>query len=481
MELKIILNERKINTLWEFASFENRCSNLEKNTVFVIQAGCADSEKMKEELVRTDEKLTGEEKGKGGYLRVNGLDMYLGEKERSLYEKTLKDYEEYKRGVADKETRRCFWEKHRLFSFQNGIWESAWEESFDAVVDEYQAVRGNGAGVGNFVILLCKWISEYFPRLFKQTKAFSRFPRFVYVGNIRIKEYLFFKLLVYCGCDVFAIEPGVLLRDEIKKMTPYAQINCFNSPLEGKIPPYDPCRYNTYPAEKRPVQKLSEVPFQTPAEKKQRERHPVLREQRAEKNSMHSEKGRELSYEELAGIAGSVVMITVYDQNRKAFATGSGVLIREDGYILTNFHVVKEGAFFSVRLEEEDTPKLTRELVKYHPENDLALLKIEPVARRPVPVHRGEELVRGQKVVAIGSPLGLFNTVSDGIIAGFRSINQIPMIQFTAPISHGSSGGALLNLKGELIGIVTAGFQDGQNLNLAVDCDTIRGFLGGFL
>ena len=55
------------------------------------------------------------------------------------------------------------------------------------------------------------------------------------------------------------------------------------------------------------------------------------------------------------------------------------------------------------------------------------------------------------------------------------------MIQFTAPVSHGSSGGALLDLYGDLIGIITAGFDDGQNLNLAVDCQTILQFVQGFL
>ena len=93
---------------------------------------------------------------------------------------------------------------------------------------------------------------------------------------------------------------------------------------------------------------------------------------------------------------------------------------------------------------------------------------------------RRKKLVRGQKVVAIGSPLGLFNSVSDGIISGFRTINDVSMIQFTAPISHGSSGGAVLNLCGEVIGISTAGIDSGKNLNLAVGFEDIRVFAKGF-
>ena len=100
----------------------------------------------------------------------------------------------------------------------------------------------------------------------------------------------------------------------------------------------------------------------------------------------------------------------------------------------------------------------------------------------PLPIYNGNKpLIRGQKVVAIGSPLGLFNSVSDGIISGFRTIQDTDMIQFTAPTSPGSSGGALLNMQGEVIGICTAGINEGQNINLAVDYRTIRFFVEGFL
>ena len=94
-----------------------------------------------------------------------------------------------------------------------------------------------------------------------------------------------------------------------------------------------------------------------------------------------------------------------------------------------------------------------------------------------------EELVgltKPQKVVAIGSPLGLFNSVSNGIISGFRKLDGVDMIQFTAPISHGSSGGAVLNMLGEVIGISTAGIDNGQNINLAVGYECINHFIRGF-
>ena len=70
--------------------------------------------------------------------------------------------------------------------------------------------------------------------------------------------------------------------------------------------------------------------------------------------------------------------------------------------------------------------------------------------------------------MAIGSPLGLMNTISDGIVAGFRNFKDEKFIQITAPISPGSSGGALLDRYGYLVGITSAGYLEGQNLNLAV-------------
>ena len=123
----------------------------------------------------------------------------------------------------------------------------------------------------------------------------------------------------------------------------------------------------------------------------------------------------------------------------------------------------------------------TDEVIKYNSVTDLAVIRIKRKLD-PLPVYRGaKKLVRGQKVVAIGSPLGLFNSVSDGIISGFRRIDDVDMIQFTAPISHGSSGGAVLNMQGEVIGISTAGIDSGQNINLAVGYENILMFAGGFM
>ena len=188
---------------------------------------------------------------------------------------------------------------------------------------------------------------------------------------------------------------------------------------------------------------------------------------------------RELTFEELALKASSVVMIALHDAGGEVVGTGSGIMIGPGGYILTNHHVARGGRFYSVRIENDDKVYKTDEIIKYNQVLDLAVIRINRQLQ-PLPVYQGgRQLVRGQKVVAIGSPLGLFNSVSDGIIAGFRKIRDVDMIQFTAPISSGSSGGAVLNMYGEVIGVSTAGFDDGQNINLAVGYEFINTFTRG--
>lgn len=189
----------------------------------------------------------------------------------------------------------------------------------------------------------------------------------------------------------------------------------------------------------------------------------------------------EKSFEELALLASSVVLITVYDGKGERLGSGSGIMIGKEGYILTNNHVASGGRCFSVRIEEDEQEYRTDEIIKYHSVLDLAIIRIQRKLS-PIPVYKGSKpLVRGQKVVAIGSPLGLFNSVSNGIISGFRKIDDVDMIQFTAPTSRGSSGGAVLNMQGEVIGISTAGIDAGQNINLAMGYECINMFIRGFI
>lgn len=84
---------------------------------------------------------------------------------------------------------------------------------------------------------------------------------------------------------------------------------------------------------------------------------------------------------------------------------------------------------------------------------------------------------KGEKVITISSPQVIINTISDGIVSSIRKEGNARYIQITAPVSEGSSGGALLNMKGELIGIITFKAPDGENLNFALSSNDIREFL----
>ena len=266
----------------------------------------------------------------------------------------------------------------------------------------------------------------------------------------REQEYLFYYFLTLTGCDVLLLQSaGDPLNEQLKGLSKEVRIGQFGA------------------------QKLPQPNCPKAAGAKGQEKLVVKIPER-------NRKKREKSFEELAALASSIVLILVHDAKGEVIGTGSGIMVGSGGYILTNDHVVRGGASYSVRIENDDQVYHTDELIKYNPLLDLALLRIE---RRlaPIPIYGGEKKpVRGQAVAAIGSPLGLFNSISDGIISGFRTIDGVDMIQFTAPISQGSSGGAVLNMYGEVIGISTAGFDRGQNINLAVGYESIRLFIKGF-
>ncbi|EMI44222.1 Do family serine endopeptidase [Rhodopirellula sp. SWK7] len=141
---------------------------------------------------------------------------------------------------------------------------------------------------------------------------------------------------------------------------------------------------------------------------------------------------------------------------------GSGVIVRQDGYILTNNHVV-EGADI-VTVELSNGAKIDADVVGTDPETDLAVLKIDRDGLQAVPFGDSDAIQVGDWVLAIGSPFGLDQTVTAGIISGKNRVQGIvdgghgfeDFLQTDAAINPGNSGGPLVNLRGELIGINTA-------------------------
>jgi len=317
--------------------------------------------------------------------------------------------------------------------------------------------------------------------------------------NVRKEqEYLFYYLLTLTGMDILLLQyqSDVEVGSELKELSAKLVLGDFG---EIELPVYqkkdiqrkDTKAEKNWLTQERDQQTDSPMKKQTEGfikvhlperkrSKKEKATEPVVEQNNYRKEEEKAEK-REKSFEELALLASSIVMISVHNKTGEIIWFGSGIMIGSGGYILTNNHVASGGCYYSVRIENDEKIYHTDEVIKYHSVLDLAILRI---ARRlnPIPIYKGsQKLVRGQKVVAIGSPLGLFNSVSDGIISGFRKIDNVDMIQFTAPISSGSSGGAVMNLYGEVIGISTSGFDGGQNINLAVGYECINPFIKGFV
>ncbi len=180
--------------------------------------------------------------------------------------------------------------------------------------------------------------------------------------------------------------------------------------------------------------------------------------------------------------ASAVFYIEVYDENDDMVASGSGFFISEDGTAVTNYHVI-EGTSSAYMMTTENRIFEITNVLKYDEELDIAVVKVsktdiegKSTAAFPfLKMGNSNNLKAGQVVYAIGSPQGLQNSISDGIISNPKQVvgSQI-YIQTTAAISHGSSGGALVDQYGDVIGITSAGIDEGENLGFAIPINAIN-------
>jgi S1-C subfamily serine protease len=172
----------------------------------------------------------------------------------------------------------------------------------------------------------------------------------------------------------------------------------------------------------------------------------------------------------------SVVTISV--NTAHGTGGGTGFIIDRDGTIATNHHVVGEAASVRVKLHDgtwvDDVELLTSD-----DKVDLALLQIHTKSSlRPVALGDSDKITVGERVISIGNPLGLEHTITDGLISARRMWEGKPMIQMSAPVSPGNSGGPLFNMRAEVIGVTTAQlggpWSRAQNLNLAVPVNVLK-------
>lgn len=176
----------------------------------------------------------------------------------------------------------------------------------------------------------------------------------------------------------------------------------------------------------------------------------------------------------------SVLTIIALDRKGSAISQGSGFVLTADGLAGSNYHVLEgaaralasssDGRSFEVGLIEG--ADLDKDLVVFqlYPRGS----KVKPEDLPHVTLGSSTDLTVGEKVIAIGSPQGLEDTVSDGILSAIREVDSVRFLQITAPVSPGSSGGPVLNSAGQMIGIATFQLKKGQNLNFAVAVDHIK-------
>ncbi len=152
---------------------------------------------------------------------------------------------------------------------------------------------------------------------------------------------------------------------------------------------------------------------------------------------------------------------------------GTGFVVRQDGWIATNMHVIvgdPSSALTRVTVTLPDDRELeVVEVLAASPEHDLALVRVDAKGLPVLGLGDSNAMHPGDPVVAIGHPLGLEDTVSNGLVSARRDVGEgFEVLQVSAPIAPGSSGGPLINEHGEVIGIATAVLDGGQNLNFAV-------------
>jgi S1-C subfamily serine protease len=153
---------------------------------------------------------------------------------------------------------------------------------------------------------------------------------------------------------------------------------------------------------------------------------------------------------------------------------GSGFFISQNGDIITNYHVLEGAESAEVKTSDGKTYTIS-DIVAVDEKNDIIRLSVNIPSKYVLPLSLSETTPEiGERIIVYGSPLGLEKTLSDGIISAIREVPGYgKLIQITAPISPGSSGSPVLNMKGEVIGVATFQMIEGQNLNFAIPSERI--------
>ena len=173
----------------------------------------------------------------------------------------------------------------------------------------------------------------------------------------------------------------------------------------------------------------------------------------------------------------AVVYIEVSDKNHQPIASGSGFIVNSSGILVTNFHVIAGCSYATVTLQNGSQYDV-KSVLNYNKQQDIAILKLSNTPKLSTVILGDSNTVDiGDNVVAIGSPYGYDNTLSTGIISGLNRENPRGVdLQTTASISYGSSGGALFDIYGNVIGMTYSGYDSGD-VGFAIPINQVKPFL----
>jgi serine protease Do len=174
-------------------------------------------------------------------------------------------------------------------------------------------------------------------------------------------------------------------------------------------------------------------------------------------------------------------LVPMRTPDRKSVSLGTGVVVDPSGYIITNDHMVSQVSKLTITTASGEV--YSAMLIGARPDQDIAILKIETDEKKSfpyIPISKVDELFIGETVIAVGNPFGLENTVTVGVVSAVgREINVDNnrvlrgLIQTDAAINFGNSGGPLLNIDGELIGINTAIYQNSEGIGFAIPAKVV--------
>lgn len=190
-----------------------------------------------------------------------------------------------------------------------------------------------------------------------------------------------------------------------------------------------------------------------------------------------ADEGRVRTPQEIAKQAfPGVVMVVLTAPGNDRASQGSGFFVGE-GLVVTNFHVIAGMSEGWVRVLGQDRRIAVEGVVAIDRKHDLAVLKVGEGGIAALPRGQDQDLAIADKLYAIGNPHGLEGTFSEGLLSSIRRVDNETMLQISAPISQGSSGGPVLDEHGHVVGVAVGMLKDGQNLNFAIPVRYVEALL----